>query len=101
MIHSQTLRGTVIHYSEADMVRLCRITCRRLILLALFLTVPYTPAKGAEPHRQATTSPTKVQGTILDIQSDCIVVQTSTGKYRVKRKTAPLNAAPGDPVTLW
>lgn len=83
------------------MLRLCRIMCPRLMLLALFLTLPYTAAKGAEPHRQTTTSPTKVQGTIVDIQSDCIVVQTSTGKYRVKRKTAPLNAAPGDPVTLW
>ena len=60
------------------MLRLCRITCQRVMLLALLLTAPYTAARGAEPPRQTTTSPTKIQGTIMDIQSDCIVVQTST-----------------------
>lgn len=78
----------------------CRTTCLFLIIFVLVPAISHEAARSAEPHRQA-ASPTKVQGTILDIQPDCIVVKTSTGKYRVKRKTAPLNAARGDTVTLW
>ncbi|MEX5219093.1 MAG: hypothetical protein NW701_14790 [Nitrospira sp.] len=82
------------------MLRFCRITCQRLMLLALLLAVPYEAVWSTDSGQQA-TSPTKIQGTIVDLQPDCVVVKTSTGKYRVKRKTIPLNAAPGDPVTLW
>jgi hypothetical protein len=73
-----------------------------LLLIALIpvLTITREAARAADPRQQA-ASPTKVQGTIVDLQPDCIVVKTSTGKYRVKRKTAPMNAARGDTVTLW
>ncbi|WP_447598622.1 hypothetical protein [Nitrospira sp. Nam80] len=78
----------------------CRITCLLLIAVAPALAVSYEAAWSAGSHEQATAR-TKVQGTIVDLQPDCVVVKTSTGKYRVKRNTIPLKAAPGDTVILW
>jgi hypothetical protein len=43
----------------------------------------------------------KVQGVVVDAGADLIVVKTSKATYTLKRKTVPLNAAPGDKVTLW
>lgn len=43
----------------------------------------------------------KVQGVIVDVGADLIVVKTSTANYTLNKKTARLNAALGDRVTLW
>ena len=43
----------------------------------------------------------KVQGVIVDVGADRIVVKTSKTNYTLKKKTVPLNAALGDEVTLW
>jgi len=72
-----------------------------LIIVTTLLPVAYGPAKAAEPAHKAGESPTKVQGKIVDIQPDFIVVKTSLTSYRLNKKTAPLNAALGDTVTLW
>lgn len=37
----------------------------------------------------------------MGIGEDLIVVKTSNATYRLKKKTAPLNAAPGNTVMLW
>ena len=75
----------------------------RLLLIVFTSLFPatYGPAKAAEPHHEAGELPMKVQGKIVDIQPDFIVVKTSLAGYRLSKKTAPLNAALEDTVTLW
>lgn len=75
----------------------------RLLVIASVFFLPFTEEapSAADPLRQAPVSSMQVQGRIVDIGKDLIVVKTSTATYRLKKKTAPLNAALGDTVTLW
>jgi Zn ribbon nucleic-acid-binding protein len=49
---------------------------------------------------QSGVSHMKLQGEIVDIQSERIVVKTSVARYTLSRKAVPLNAKVGDKVTL-
>lgn len=75
----------------------------RLLVIAsiVFLTDPQEALRADAPLQQAPASSMKVQGRIVDIGEELIVVKTSTATYRLKKKTAPLKAAPGDTVMLW
>lgn len=72
-----------------------------LMVSAWILPATYGAAGAAEPHPPTATAPMKVQGVVVDVGADLIVVKTSKANYTLKKKTAPLNAAPGDTVTLW
>lgn len=52
-------------------------------------------------HHNAGESQMKVQGTIVDIGADFIVVNTPTTKYTLNKQSAPLKAKIGDEATLW
>ncbi|HKN85314.1 MAG TPA: hypothetical protein VJV04_00500 [Nitrospiraceae bacterium] len=68
-------------------------------LLSIFLTSILTLAAQAEGA--ALDSQMKVQGRIVDIESDRIVIDTLTASYTLNKKAAPLRAKIGDQVTLW
>jgi hypothetical protein len=77
-----------------------RLIVLLLMTAGLFLSAANDAAGAAERSRQAILSPMKVQGEIVAIKADAVVVKTSQARYTLKRKTAPLNAAIGDKVTL-
>jgi hypothetical protein len=77
------------------------ITMTYLLLYGFFLLTPNTPVVGSEAPREANTAPMKVQGVVVDLGADLIVVKTSAAKFTLDKKMAPLNARIGDKVTLW
>ena len=77
------------------MLPLARIALVLSIVLISMVTSA-TPGKGAPLESQM-----KVQGTIVDIESDRIVIETLTASYTLNKKAAPLRAKIGDQVTLW
>lgn len=75
----------------------------RLFMSSFFIVLLSTHVHAAEVQslRQEDKSQIKVEGKIVDIGTDRIVVQTPTTKYTVSKKTIPLKAHIGDKVTLW
>ena len=92
--HFSTNEVDVFYHSR--MARLLLIVCTSLLPAIL-----YGPARAADPHHEAGNSHMRVEGKVVDIQPDFIVVKTPLADYRLNKKTAPLNAALGDTVTLW
>jgi hypothetical protein len=84
-----------------DMPDYARIVSLLLIAGISFLPIMDPPARAADPTKQAVPSPMKVQGEIVAIKSDAVVVKTSMAAYTLKKKTVPVNAALGDKMTLW
>lgn len=72
---------------------------RTVGLLSIFLTAIMTLA--AQVEGAALESQMKVQGRIVEIESDRIVIDTLTASYTLSKKAAPLQAKIGDQVTLW
>jgi len=56
---------------------------------------------AAQVEGAALESQMKVQGRIVDIESDRIVIETLAASYTLSKKAAPLRAKIGDQVTLW
>jgi hypothetical protein len=56
--------------------------------------------KAAASDHQPPVAAMKVQGEIVAIHGDAVVVKTSQARYTLRKKTIPLNAALGDKVTL-
>ena len=78
-----------------------RITMTHLLLYVFFLLAPHNPVLAGEVHHEANTAPMKVQGVVVDLGADLIVVKTSAAKFTLDKKLAPLNAGIGDKVTVW
>ena len=72
---------------------------RTVRLLSLVLIAWVTLA--AQGKAAAAESQMKVQGKIVDIGADLIVIDTLTTSYTLTKKVAPLKAKIGDAVTLW
>lgn len=72
---------------------------RTVRLLSLVLIAWVTLA--AQGKATAAESQMKVQGKIVDIGADLIVIDTLTTSYTLTKKVAPLKAKIGDTVTLW
>ena len=72
-----------------------------LIVYVSFLLALGTPVLGGEVHREVNTAPMKIYGVVVDLGADLIVVKTSTAKFTLDKKLAPLNAGIGDKVTVW
>ena len=68
-------------------------------LLSIFLISIVTFA--AQMEGAAGESQMRVQGKVVDIGSDLIVIDTLTASYTLDKKAAPLRAKIGDTVTLW
>jgi len=68
-------------------------------LLSILLTSIITLA--AEVEGASAESQMKVQGKIIDIGSDHVVISTLTANYTLNKEAAPLKANIGDTVTLW
>jgi hypothetical protein len=73
----------------------------RLLLYVFFLLAPHTPALAGDVPHEVNRAPMKVQGVVVDLGADLIVVKTSTAKFTLDKKLAPLNAGIGDKVTVW
>jgi hypothetical protein len=71
------------------------------ILLASMILAAHLEAGVVEPRHEVGASEMKVEGKIIDIGTDLIVVNTPTVNYTVNKATAPLGAKIGDKVTLW
>lgn len=71
------------------------------ILFASIISATHLEAAGVEPHPEVGASEMKVEGKIVDVRADLIVVNTPTVNYTVNKTTAPLGAKIGDKVTLW
>ena len=56
---------------------------------------------AAQAEGAAAESQMKVQGKIVDIGSDLIVIDTVAARYTLNKTAAPLRAKIGDKVTLW
>ena len=72
-----------------------------LIIVVAFLLSIYEPAGSIDAHAEATLAPMKVQGEVVDVGADRIVVQTPRAKFTLNKRTTRLNAHVGDKVTLW
>ena len=72
---------------------------RMVRLLSILLIAVVTLA--AQGKAAAAESQMKVQGKIVAIGADHIVIDTRTATYRLTKKVAPLKAKIGDTVTLW
>ncbi|HJU06006.1 MAG TPA: hypothetical protein VJ692_12720 [Nitrospiraceae bacterium] len=82
------------------MTQLNRIVQRiAIVLFAILLEGIGNAASGGAPA-PAGAAHMKVQGEIISIRPGKIVVQTAVARYTINQKTAPLNAAVGDKVTL-
>lgn len=68
-------------------------------LLSIFLISMMTLA--AQVEGAAVESQMRVQGKIVDIGTDLIVIDAPTASYTLHKKAAPLRAKIGDTVTLW
>jgi hypothetical protein len=69
----------------------------RLLAIALIAII----SSAAQGEGAAVESQMKVQGRVVDIGSDLIVIETLTASYTLNKKAAPLRAKIGDAVTLW
>ena len=69
------------------------------ILFASITPAAHLEAAGVVSHHDG--SQMKVEGTIVDVGADLIVVNTPTTNYTLNKTTAPLEAKIGDKVTLW
>ncbi|WP_447984690.1 hypothetical protein [Nitrospira sp. Nam74] len=77
------------------MLPLARIS-RLLSIFLISVVVFAVQIEGAVGESQM-----RVQGKVLDIGSDIIVIDTVTASYTLDKKAAPLRAKIGDTVTLW
>ena len=75
---------------------------RLLLITGLFLLqAPNGTMRAATAdHPPPPAASMKVQGEIVAIKTDAVVVKTSQASYTLKRKKVPLNAAIGDKVSL-
>jgi hypothetical protein len=77
------------------MLHLARMACLlSIVLTSLMMLV-------AQVEGAAVESQMKVQGKIVSIGTDLIVIDTPTASYTLNQKTAPLRAKIGDAITLW
>ena len=68
----------------------------RLLSIVLTAMMTLVAQEGA-----AVESQMKVQGKIVSIGTDLLVIDTPTASYTLNQKTAPLRAKIGDTITLW
>src|SRR6476646_11350976 len=78
----------------SDMLHLARTA--RLLSIVLTAMMTLVAQEGA-----AVESQMKVQGKIVSIGTDLLVIDTPTASYTLNQKTAPLRAKIGDTITLW
>lgn len=100
IIHIHALHTACPLPTEVDVMHYSRMSLLLLMAGGLFLTAANDPAWPAEGSRPATPAPMTVQGEIVAIRADAVVVKTPQARYTVKKKTVPLNAALGDKITL-
>jgi len=77
------------------MLHLARMACLLSIVLTSLMTL------AAQVEGATVESQMKVQGKIVSIGTDLIVIDTPTASYTLNQKTAPLRAKIGDTITLW
>jgi len=74
---------------------------RLLLITGLFLLqAPNGTMRAAAADHPPPAASMKVQGEIVAIKTDAVVVKTSQASYTLKKKKVPLNAAIGDKVSL-
>ena len=92
------------HFSTNEVDVFYHSRTARLLLIVFTSLLPailYGPARAAEPHLEAGESPMKVEGKIVDIQADFIVVKTSLAELPVEQENGSVECGSGrygDPV---